>query len=208
MRLTRSRFLLVVVLLVLLGSAYVNSGYVVQLFNPFNRSLGQMSRLAALVPVVPIEAGVPFSAFASSFESGSSIRISSSGFTEPSSVLALGVYSDNPDTGVLQPLGSIDWSTEGPIMSGQSRNSSVVYLRNEGNKAIGLYLSTSGWTFRDAGGNVLSQDYRRYFFLDWTYDHSEIEAGEVRPVVFSLTVWPGLGEVSTFSFDLVVTLTS
>ena len=93
-------------------------------------------------------------------------------------------------------------------MSGQSRNSSVVYLRNEGNKAVGLYLSTSGWTFRDAGGNVLSQDYRRYFFLDWTYDHSEIEAGEVRPVVFSLTVWPRLSEVSTFSFDLVVTLTS
>lgn len=206
MRLTRNRFIVAAVLMVLFVSVYVDSSYVVQLFNPFNRSLGQLYRLVALVPVFPVEGGVQFSALASSPQSGSYIRINSSGVTDPSSFLAMGVYSSDPSAGVLRPFGSINWSSEGPIVPGESRKSPVAYLRNEGSKAVSLYFSTSGWVFRDAGGNVLFQDYRQYFSLTWNYDYSKIGVGEVRPVVFTLTVWPGIGEVSTFSFDLVITL--
>lgn len=208
MRLNRSNLIVVVLLLILLGSAYVGSIYVNQLFNPFNRTYGQLHRLASLVSIVPIEGGVPFSVLASSSQSGFSVKINSSGSTEPSSFLTIGVYSSNPSAGSLKPLGAIDWSTEGPIMPGQSRNSPLVYLWNEGNKPVSLYLSTSRWTFRDATGNVLAGDYRQYFSLTWNYDYSRIGVGEIRSVIFTLTVLPGLVDVSLFSFDLVVTLTA
>ena len=82
----------------------------------------------------------------------------------------------------------------------------MVYFRNEGNKAVSLSLSSSNWVFRDLQGNMLSGGYQQYFSLGWDYDYSRVAVDEVRRAVFTLAVLPGLVDVSTFSFELVVTL--
>ena len=104
--------------------------------------------------------------------------------TQPVSNLKLSVYSVDPFTNQFQPLTGIDWSGEGPILPGQSRNSSRVYFRNEGDLPVTLYLSASGWIFEDSVGRVLAQDYQRYFSLSWDLwqFHSSCERDETHNV--------------------------
>jgi hypothetical protein len=116
------------------------------------------------------------------------------------------VYIIAPFNNQIQPLTAIDWSADGPIMPGQTRNSSRVYFFNEGSAPITLYVSTSKWTFKDASGKSLDENYSRFFSLTWDYDNSTIAIGETRPVTFSLTVSARIIDVATFSFDIVVTL--
>ena len=126
---------------------------------------------------------------------------------QPVSNPKLSVYSLDPFTNQFQPLTGIDWSGEGPILPGQSRNSSRVYLRNEGDVPVTLYLSASGWIFEDSTGSILAQDYDQYFSLSWDYDNSAVAVNETKPVTFTLTISPAIVDVARFSFGIVVTLT-
>ncbi len=208
LQLNRNFTVFSVVFLTLLTLTYTNAIVTARLFNPLTRSPTQMSLLARLVPVAPVDGGVDFLAAILFFTgmdappgSKSSVIINSSG-------LAVGVYGSDPIASGPDRMGSIDWSVEGPILPGQTRKSPVIYLRNEGNEPVSLYLSTARWIFRDSEGNILSGDYKQFFSLDWDYDYSSLAVGDVRPIIFSLTVLPGLKDVSTFSFDLVITLSS
>ena len=125
---------------------------------------------------------------------------------QPSSILKLGVYDGDPSGNQFNALSAIDWSIDGPIIPGQSRNSSRVYLRNEGNVPVTLYFSSQAWSFGDYIGNTPAQDYQQYFSLTWDYDNSALQVNQVRPVIFTLTIRPDIVDVVTFSFDLVVTL--
>jgi hypothetical protein len=86
-----------------------------------------------------------------------------------------------------------------------SRNSSKVYLRNEGNVPITLFLSTSDWAFQDVTGKALTQNCQQYFTLTWNYDNSTIAMNETRPITFTLALSPNITNVAAFSFSLVVT---
>ena len=126
---------------------------------------------------------------------------------QPITNLQIGAYSNDPSNGQPQPFGAIDWSADGPIAPGQTRNSSRVYFRNKGTVPVTLHLSTSGWILRDAGGKLLDQNYARYFSVVWDYDSSPVAVGETRPITFSLTISPNVFDVTTFSFDLILNLT-
>jgi hypothetical protein len=126
---------------------------------------------------------------------------------QPASNLKLSVYTLDPSTNQFQPLTAIDWSSEGPIIPGQSRNSSRMYFKNEGNVPVTLYLSTSEWLFEDSAGKVLAQEYNQYFSLGWDYDNSTVAVNEARPVTCTLTISSAVVDVVRFSFDIVVTLT-
>ena len=143
-------------------------------------------------------------------QSGSSLRVvssSSSVSNAPSVFHRLGIYGSDPSVGIPEPFAAINWSAYGPIKPGESIRASVVYLRNEGDRPVSLYLSSSGWVFRDSSGAVLAKDYEQYFSLGWDYNDSKMSVGEVVPVRFTLTVSPSIRDVSVFSFDLVVTMT-
>jgi hypothetical protein len=131
---------------------------------------------------------------------------SSGNSNQPAPHLAIGVYSYDPLTNQSRTLSTIDWSADGVIMPGQTKNSSIVYFANEGSVPITMYVSTSKWTFKDVHGNSLNENYSRYFSLTWDYDNSAIAVGETRPVTFSLTVSASIIDVATFSFDLIVTI--
>ena len=127
--------------------------------------------------------------------------------TQPVSNPKLSAYSVDPFTNQSKPLTGIDWSSERPILPGQTRNSSQIYFKNEGDMPVTLYLSTSGWIFEDSAGRVLAQDYRQYFSLSWDYDNSTVAVNETKPVTFTLTISPAIVDVVKFSFEIVVTLT-
>ena len=122
------------------------------------------------------------------------------------SVFKAVVYGGSSIGNQLQTLTSINWSADGSIIPGETRNSSKVCFRNEGNIPFRLYLSTSDWSFRDAVDNTLAQNYSQYFRLMWDYDNSDVVAGETREVTLTLGVSTGLAGVETFSFNVVVTI--
>jgi hypothetical protein len=138
---------------------------------------------------------------------GSPVTVTSapSSTSEPVSTLQLGLYRSYPTQVSRQVLDNIDWSM---IVPGQARNSSTIYFRNEGTVPLTMTFSPSNWVFHDAAGNLLSQSYSQYFTLTWDYDNSAIKVNEVRPLVFTLAVSSNLTDVASFSFNLVVTMTS
>jgi hypothetical protein len=125
--------------------------------------------------------------------------------TSPSSTLRLGLYRSYPTQVSQQVLDNIDWSL---IVPGQQRSSPTVYFKNEGTVPLTMTFSPSNWVFHDAAGNLLPQSYSQYFTLTWNYDNSAIRVNEVRPLVFTLAVSSNLTDVASFSFNLVVTMTS
>jgi hypothetical protein len=124
---------------------------------------------------------------------------------QPTSNLKLGIYVDDPSKSQPRTLQSIDWSADGPLEQGLSRNSSQVYFTNEGNVPITLFLSTSDWAFQDITGKALAQSCQQYFTLTWNYDNSTIAVGETKPITFTLAISPNMTNVASFSFSLVVT---
>jgi hypothetical protein len=123
---------------------------------------------------------------------------------KPGSTLKLNLYRTYP-TQSQQVLRNIDWSM---IVPGQKRNSPTVYFRNEGNVPLTMYFAPSDWVFKDSSGNALPQNCSNYFTLTWNYNNSPLEVNEVRAITFTLAVSPDLADVATFSFNLVVTITS
>ncbi|MCW4048020.1 MAG: hypothetical protein NWE99_10770 [Candidatus Bathyarchaeota archaeon] len=129
---------------------------------------------------------------------------SSSAASAPSSTLKLSLYRSNPVRS-QQVLQNIDW---GQIVAGQEKKSPTIYFRNEGNLPLTMSFSPSDWAFKDSSGNPLPQSYSKYFTLTWNYDNTRINPNEVRQIIFSLLVSPDLKDVASFSFNLVVTITS
>ena len=119
----------------------------------------------------------------------------------------LGVYRFDPSKSPSQTLQVIDWTADGLLEPGQARNSPPVYFRNEGQMSGNLLLSTSNWIFKGMQNNSLSQEiYQRYFTLTWNYDNSTIAVNEVKPVIFTLSISSNITDVTTFSFDIIVTI--
>ena len=119
--------------------------------------------------------------------------------------ISLGLYNNNPNNTQSEILKDIDWSTMEP---GEERKSSVIYFRNEGDFPFTMSFSTTNWVFIDSSNDSLSQNYSKYFALNWNYDTSPLVVNEVRPVVFTLAVSSNIKDVVEFSFDIVITITS
>jgi hypothetical protein len=138
--------------------------------------------------------------------SGSAVTVTPSpSSTSPPSTLRLSLYRSYPTQTSQQVLNNIDWSM---IVPGQQRNSPTIYFKNEGTVPLTMTFSPSNWVFHDASGNLLPQSYSQYFTLTWNYDNSAMKVDEVRPLVLTLAVSSNLQDVASFSFSLVVTMTS
>ena len=107
----------------------------------------------------------------------------------PEPDIEIDVYSDS---GCTQFASNVDW---GEILVG-STITRLVYVKNNGDYEIALGLSTENWSPVEAMADIT---------LDWDYDGTYLEVGEVSQVIFSLSVDSGIGSISTFSFDIVIT---
>jgi hypothetical protein len=90
---------------------------------------------------------------------------------------------------------SLDW---GSIELG-SNNNLTVYIRNEGNSAVSLWLATSNWTPFAA---------LEYMTLNWNYSGQILSVDQEIPVELILSVSPNIIGITGFSFDTIITTTS
>ena len=89
---------------------------------------------------------------------------------------------------------SLDW---GPIEPG-SNSTVMVYVRNEGDSVVSLWIATSNWTPSVALG---------YMTLTWTYTGRILSASEVIPIELILNVLPTVSGITDFSVDIVISAT-
>ena len=90
---------------------------------------------------------------------------------------------------------SIDW---GSIEQG-SNKIFTVYIRNEGDSAAHLFITTSNW----APSAALS-----YITLNWNYSGQILSVGQVIPMELILAVSPSVTGITNFSFDTIIAITS
>lgn len=105
--------------------------------------------------------------------------------------VGVGIYWDQACTNRTL---SLDWGLIAP----GSNSTVMVYVRNEGDSAVSLWMATSNWTPSVASG---------YMTLSWTYSGRILSAYEVIPVELILNVYPTVSGISDFGFDIVITAT-
>lgn len=106
--------------------------------------------------------------------------------------VGVGVYWDQAST---NPVSSISWGTMDP---GSNKNVTV-YIKNEGNTAATLAMTTSNWNPSSAS---------TYITLSWNYGGQTLNAGDVIQVRLTLSVSPNISGITNFSFDITITATS
>ncbi|MGA2387223.1 MAG: hypothetical protein ABSG33_11920 [Candidatus Bathyarchaeia archaeon] len=114
--------------------------------------------------------------------------IPSSGTVGVSSTINIGVYTDAATTNNCT---SINWGTLTPGTS----VSQTVYIKNTGNTAETLSMTTSSWNPPTATS---------YLSLTWNDAGTVLAAGSVTPATLTLTVAANAGSLNSFSFDIVI----
>jgi len=102
--------------------------------------------------------------------------------------LKLKVYKDFSCT---ETLSSIDWGELHP----KDRKTYLIFLRNEGNIAFILYLSTDNWYPLEA---------QEYIFPTWDYNNETIFPNEVKEISLILSISSEIKGITTFSFDFII----
>ncbi len=103
--------------------------------------------------------------------------------------IGVGVYWDQA---CLNKTLSLNWGT---IAAGSTKNLTV-YVRNEGNSAISMSLSTSDWTPPSASS---------YISLNWNYTNQRLKTNEVMQIELTLTVSANIDGITDFNHETTVT---
>jgi len=103
----------------------------------------------------------------------------------------VGVYRDSGCTDADEVF-SIDWGT---LVPGSVKNIPV-YIRNEGEEAIYLTMSTTNWRPLEAS---------HYMTFFWDYSVQWLSPGEAIQITLTLSVSRYIEGISRFSFDILVT---
>lgn len=117
----------------------------------------------------------------------SSVRIVGRGTVK---AVGVGVFWDINCT---NPVSFIDWGMVEP----GSMNNVTVYVRNEGNVAASISLATENWNPSNAFD---------YLTLSWNYDGRQLNPLEVVQVTLTLTVSSSVQGITSFSFDIVMSI--
>ena len=154
---------------------------------PFANPIGNHAHKKTTIAAICVVTAVIFGTII--LELGSSITVAYAGSVEG---LGVGIYWDQA---CLNRTLSFDW---GPVGIG-SRNTFTVYIRNEGNSAVSLSLSTSKWTPSSSSD---------YISLNWNYSGQTLNANQVIPLELTLTIDPAVTGIAGFTFGTTITTTS
>jgi len=106
--------------------------------------------------------------------------------------VGVGVYWDSDLT---NKVSSIDWG----ILEPGSNVNKTVYIRNEGNAAATLSMTTSNWNPSNASN---------YITLTWNYGGQTLNVNESVQVKLTLSASSSVTGITNFSFDITITATS
>lgn len=118
-------------------------------------------------------------------QSYTALSIGSQGTVKATGV---GVYLDGSCSNAVS---FVDWGTNEP---GSTKNITV-YIRNEGNGVITLFLGTDNWTPSNASN---------YMALSWDYAGQPIGPQEVVQIALTLSTSPDIEGITNFSFDIII----
>jgi hypothetical protein len=162
----------------------LNNEGTVNIRSPFTTQRGNNLHRKAILTVICMLTVVVLGAIIVNF--GSIIAVAHAGSVEG---LGVGIYWDPACTNKTV---SLYW---GYIAAGSS-NSLKVYVKNEGNSAVSLWLSTSNWTPATSSS---------YMSLNWNYSGQILNTGQIIPLNLTLTVAPTITGITTFIFDTTIT---
>ena len=117
----------------------------------------------------------------------SSVRINNQGTVK---ALGVGVYWDSNCT---NPVSLINWGTVEP----GSTNNVTVYVRNEGNTAANISMTTENWNPQNAPN---------YLTLNWNFNGQQLNPLEVVQITLSLNVSSNVQGIENFSFDIIISI--
>ena len=106
--------------------------------------------------------------------------------------LGVGIYWDQ---GCTNRTITLDWGQLAP----GSNNTLTVYVKNEGNSAIYLWMITSNWTPSTASS---------YMNLNWNYQGQILNVNQVIPLELTLSVSQNISGISNFGFTTTITSAS
>lgn len=95
------------------------------------------------------------------------------------------------DVNLTIPLTLVDW---GLIEPNQTKTLTC-WVRNEGNSPLTLSLWTENWQPTNA---------TNYISLSWNLEGEVVEVGEALEANLTLTVSPSIENITSFSFDIVI----
>jgi hypothetical protein len=95
------------------------------------------------------------------------------------------------DAAAVTPLTSLQWGTLSP----GGTVTKTIYIKNAGNTAETLTMTTTEWT-PAAASSVLT--------LSWNKEGSSLAAGAVVPATLTLQVAQNTGSVTSFSMNIVI----
>ena len=116
----------------------------------------------------------------------SSTVIQSSGAVK---AIGVNVYWDAACT---DEVVAIEWST---LEAGASEDKTI-YVKNTGNAAVTLSMTTENWTPADA---------ETFIAVTWDAEGSTLKTGANMPVKITLSVLSSIMGISDFSLDIVIT---
>jgi hypothetical protein len=157
--------------------------WIVKLRSPFTTQSGNNLRRKAILTAMYMLTVIVLGAIIVNF--GSNIAVVHAGSVKG---LGVGIYWDLACTNRTV---SLDW---GYVAAGSS-NSLTVYVKNEGNSAVSLWLTTSNWTPTISSSHMS---------LNWNYSGQILDTGQKIPLNLTLTVDPALTGVTNFAFDTTI----
>jgi hypothetical protein len=101
----------------------------------------------------------------------------------------IGVYSDSSCT---QNLTSINW---GSIYPGNS-TTRIMYVKNTGSLPVTLTMTTESWVPLNAS---------TYISLSWDQEDTVLTAGQSTTATLTLSASPNAGNITSFSFNIIIT---
>ena len=103
--------------------------------------------------------------------------------------VGVGVYWNQACTNATS---SISWG----ILDPGSNVNKTIYIRNEGNTAATLSMTTSNWNPTNASS---------YMTLTWNYGGQTLSVNQVVQVKLTLSVSSSVTGITNFSFDITIT---
>ena len=162
---------------------------IVNRMSAFSLLVGKRRRKAVMLAVL-VTIALTFLAFHSIFGQSTFTRTIGSRGAVKAVGDGIGIYWDSNCSSAVS---SIDW---GSVEPGLSRDVTV-YVRNEGNDDVTLFLGTENWSSENASN---------YLTLIWDYAGETIGPDETVQVRLTLLVSSGVEEISSFSFDVIISV--
>jgi hypothetical protein len=102
--------------------------------------------------------------------------------------VGVGVYWDSD---CASPVAYLDWGSVEP----NSTKKATVFIRNEGNEPLLLFLNSTNWVPADASDVIL---------LSWDYLGEPLYLQQTIRVNLTLSIAPVTEEIEDFTFDIII----